>query len=51
MDDLAVRESGGELLERRFDLRDAIEDGGVRGYGDVVFGEVDAGFEEGDQVD
>jgi hypothetical protein len=26
-------------------------DGGVLGYGDIVFGEVYAGFQQGDQVD
>jgi hypothetical protein len=51
VNDLAVGEGGGQLLERGFDLRDAISDGGVLGYRDVVFGKVDAGLEQGDQVD
>src|SRR5713101_4033760 len=51
MNDFAVGKSGGELKERASDLSDAIQDGGVGGDGDVVLGEIDAGLEQGDQVD
>jgi hypothetical protein len=51
VDDLAVGEAGGELFERAADFGDAVEDGGVGSNGDVVFGEVDAGFEQRDQFD
>jgi len=34
-----------------FDLRYAVEDGGVGGDGDIILGEVNACLEQGNQVD
>src|SRR5450755_3864011 len=51
MNDLAVTETGGELQKRSSNLRNAIADGGIRSDGNIVFGEVDSGFEQRDQFD
>ena len=51
MHDLAVSESSGKLLERLAHGENAFEDCRAGQDRDVVFGEVDAGFEHNDQLD
>ena len=50
MDDLAVSKAGGKLIERFANGGDAFENGCVGQDGHIVFGEIDAGFEHGDQL-
>ena len=51
MHDLAVSERGGQLLERLADGGDAFENSWIGQDRNVVFGEIDAGFEHRDQLD
>src|SRR5581483_623112 len=49
MHELAEGEAAGQLLERQAQAGDAFEDGGIRQDGNVILGEIDAGFESRDQ--
>ena len=49
--DFAVGEAGEQLVERRVNVGDARQNLRVGNDGDIVFGEVDAGFHHRDQVD
>ena len=51
MHDFAVGEAGEQLLERRMDISDALQNLCVRNDRDIVFGEVHAGFHDRDQFD
>src|SRR5437588_6365524 len=51
MDDLAVRKSCVELLDRLAHGGDAFEDGWVGKHGDVILSKVNAGFQYRDQLD
>ena len=51
MHDAAAGKGGFERVERRGELGDAPRDLVLRRHVDVVFGKVDAGFEQGDEFD
>jgi hypothetical protein len=51
MHNAAAREGSFQRGERRVEFVDATGDFGLRCDVDIVFGEVNAGFEEGDEFD